>query len=137
MISRRFTHRDPVAVLRRLLGDRWANRRRITALWPNPVDDWDAIHQANRDGYEIGIALGSEGPDHDERVRAARRHLTTAVRHAIAALQDVQAWHGTTDDAERRVREVAAHHQLTDAMHALGKSRAALPSPPRDPGGPS
>lgn len=67
----------------------------------------------------------------DQRARVARRHLTEAVRHATAALADVQRYCDTKSTDEAHVREMAAHHQMTDAMHALGRARAALPSPPR------
>lgn len=69
------------------------------------------------------------GPSEEERARHARRELRTAVRYIQSGLGDVHDYLDTASAEEARVRLVAAHHQLTDAMHALGRARAALPSP--------
>ncbi|MBB4935687.1 putative membrane protein affecting hemolysin expression [Lipingzhangella halophila] len=69
------------------------------------------------------------GPSDQERVRRALRELATVTQLVDAAHIDIDARLTATDEVAAHVREVAAHHQLTDAMHALGRARAALPSP--------
>lgn len=70
------------------------------------------------------------GPSEEERVRRARQELTEVIRTASAGLLDAHHYlDAVEDDAASHVRLVAAHHQLTSAMHALGRARAALPSP--------